>query len=243
MSDWEDAIDDVLEGKDTKETKKFEEEDDVDSEEEDKKKKAAAKAEQEAQRSKNIKNKPKTIDEKWEEKQKKKAGGEVAITSKMSKGQKQEAIATNAEQALVDELFAPEIGMDAGGLNSKENYVAFAKQVSDILYEGQANWHVPVFYTELCRGLSSSDPEDIKKVVDCVTLIYNKKLAEKKGGGKKADNKKGKAKLAAGKATDNSRNNNPAMIADLMGDDYGDEEDTSGAKRIADDVDPNDDFM
>lgn len=45
MSDWEDAIDEVLEGKDTKETKKFEEDDDVDSEEEDKKKKEAAKVE------------------------------------------------------------------------------------------------------------------------------------------------------------------------------------------------------
>lgn len=81
-------------------------------------------------------------------------------------------------------------------------------------------------------------------MVDAVTLIYNKKLAEKKGGGKKADNKKGKAKLAAGKATDNSRNNNPAMIADLMGDDYGEEDETAGgSKRVADDVDPNDDFM
>ena len=162
----------------------------------------------------------------------------------MSKGQKQEVIATNAEQALVDELFAPEIAMDAGGLTSKENYVAFAKQVGDILYEGQAPYHVPSFYQELVRGLSKNEPEDIKKVVDAVTLIYNKKLQEKKGGGKKGDNKKGKAKLASGKATDNSRNNNPAMIADLMGDDYGDEDETAGgAKRVADDVDPNDDFM
>ena len=176
MSDWEDAIDDVLDGKETKETKKFDEEDDVDSEEEDKKKKEAAKAEQEAQRAKNVKNKPKTIDEKWEEKQKKKVVGDGKITDKMSKGQKQEVIATNAEQALVDELFAPEIAMDAGGLTSKENYVAFAKQVGEILYEGQAPYHIPSFYQELVRGLSKNEPEDIKKVVDAVTLIYNKKL-------------------------------------------------------------------
>ena len=162
----------------------------------------------------------------------------------MTKGQKEIAISTNAEQALVDELFAPDIAMDAGGLNSKENYVAFAKQVGDILYEGQAPYHVPAFYQELVRGLAKdSEPEDIEKIVDAVTLIYNKKLAEKKGGGKKADKNKGKAKLASGKATDNSRNNNPSMIADLMGDDYGEEETADGAKRVADDVDPNDDFM
>lgn len=155
-------------------------------------------------------------------------------------------MASNAEQALVDELFAPDIGMEASGLNSKDNYVAFAKQVGDILYEGQAPYHVPAFYAELTRGLTRDiSAEDVKKIVDSVTLIYNKKLAEKKGGGKKAnDKKKGKATLAAGKGTDNSRNNNPAMIADLMGDDYGEEDETAAnAKRVAEDADPNDDFM
>ena len=68
MSDWEDAIDDVLDDKQTKEVKKFDDEDDVDSEEEEKKKKEAKKKEEEENKKKNIKNKPKTIDEKWEEK-------------------------------------------------------------------------------------------------------------------------------------------------------------------------------
>ena len=134
--------------------------------------------------------------------------------------------------------------MEATGLTSRENYVAFAKQVGDILYEGQAPYHVPAFYAELTRGLTAtSSAEDVKKIVDSVTLIYNKKVAEgKQKGGKKADNKKPKAKLAAGKAND--RNNNPAMIGALMGDDYGDE-DESGAKRVVNenDIDPNDDFM
>ena len=135
--------------------------------------------------------------------------------------------------------------MEASGLTSKENYVAFAKQVGDILYEGQAPYHVPAFFAELTRGLNkSATAEDVKKIVDSVTLIYNQKLAEKKGAGNKPNAKKAKAKLAAGKGTDNSRNNNPAMIADLMGDDYGSEEDQiDNSKRIADDIDPNDDFM
>ena len=41
MSDWEDAVDDVLEDKQVKETKKFDDEEDVDSEEEERKKKEA----------------------------------------------------------------------------------------------------------------------------------------------------------------------------------------------------------
>ena len=86
---------------------------------------------------------------------------------------------------------------------------------------------------------------DIKKVVDGVTVVYNAKVAEerKKDQGKKKTGKE-KPKIAgAGKALDNSRNNNPQMLADLMGneDDYGDEygeygdygdESGTGSKRV-----------
>lgn len=77
------------------------------------------------------------------------------------------------------------------------------------------------------RGLSSTKltSTDMKKIVDSVTVVYNARVAEEKkrdGGGKKG---KQKPKIAAGKNTDNLRNNNPAMVADLVGDDddYGDE--------------------
>ena len=84
----------------------------------------------------------------------------------------------------------------------------------------------------------------MKKIVDSVTTAYNKKVAEekKRDGGK---NKKGKEKpkIAAGKNIDGGRNNNPQMVADLMGDedDYGDEygdygdygdESGTGSKRV-----------
>ncbi len=66
----------------------------------------------------------------------------------------------------------------------------------------------------------------MKKIVDSFTVMFNARVAEEKkrdGAGKKG---KQKPKLAGGKAVDNTRNNNPAMVADLMGDDeddYGDE--------------------
>ena len=50
--------------------------------------------------------------------------------------------------------------------------------------------------------------------------MFNARVAEEKkrdGAGKKGG--KQKPKLAGGKAIDNTRNNNPAMVADLMGDD------------------------
>lgn len=52
--------------------------------------------------------------------------------------------------------------------------------------------------------------QDLKKVVDGVTVVYNAKIAEekKKDGGKQKKGKE-KPKIAAGKAIDNSRNNNP----------------------------------
>jgi len=86
--------------------------------------------------------------------------------------------------------------------------------------------------------------------VDSITVAYNAKIAEEKkrdGGNKKKG--KDKPKIQAGKAVDNARNNNPSMVADLMGgeDDYGDEygeygdESGTGAKKVAETA--VDDFM
>lgn len=84
---------------------------------------------------------------------------------------------------------------------------------------------MPVFFHELFKGLGTSDlkSDDLKKILDSVTVHYNAKVAEEKkvhGGGKKG---KQKPKIAAGKQTLDARNNNPQMVSDLMGeDDYGD---------------------
>ena len=113
-------------------------------------------------------------------------------------------------------------------MRSEQNYVKFAQQVGDILYEGQSPYNIPAFFSELAKGLPSSQigSIDLKKIVDSVTVAYNAKVAEeKKAQGGKGKGGKQKPKIAAGKNIDNSRNNNPAMVADLMGDedDYGDE--------------------
>lgn len=70
--------------------------------------------------------------------------------------------------------------------------------------------------------------------------MYNAKVAEEKKqdkGGKKGK-QKAKPKIAAGKNAEYSRNNNPGMVNDLMGDDdddyygeaYGDE--TEGGAKL-----------
>jgi len=98
-----------------------------------------------------------------------------------------------------------------------------------VLFEGQAPYHIPAFFSELAKGLSKSQTktEEIKLIIDRITVVYNARLAEDKkrdGGNKKG---KQKAKLNAGKATAvaSARNNNPQMVSDLMGDDddYGEE--------------------
>jgi hypothetical protein len=120
------------------------------------------------------------------------------------------------------------LGTDSSSLRSEQNYVKFAQQVGDVLYEGQTPYNIPAFFTELSRGLATTSLSslDMKKIVDSMTVAYNASVAEEKkrdGGGKKKG--KEKPKIAGGKAVDNSRNNNPQMVSDLMGgeDDYGDE--------------------
>ena len=120
------------------------------------------------------------------------------------------------------------MGTEASSLRSEQNYIKFAQQVGDVLYEGQAVYNIPAFFTELAKGLGSAQLTslDMKKIVDSVTVAYNAKVAEekKRDGGKKKGKEKANLK-GAGKGADNARNNNPAMVADLMGgdDDYGDE--------------------
>ena len=139
-----------------------------------------------------------------------------------------EMVSMAAEEDITDQLFQQDLGTDASALRSEKNYQKFAVQVGDILYEGHTPYNIPAFFSELAKGLTSSQlaSQDIKKIVDSVTVAYNAKVAEekKRDMGKAKANKK-KPAIAGGKAVDNSRNNNPQMVADLMGDgdDYGDE--------------------
>ena len=81
------------------------------------------------------------------------------------------------------------MGTEASSLRSEQNYIKFAQQVGDVLYEGQAVYNIPAFFTELAKGLGSTQLTslDMKKIVDSVTVAYNAKVAEekKRDGGKK----------------------------------------------------------
>ena len=126
------------------------------------------------------------------------------------------------------------MGTEASSLRTEQNYIKFAQQVGDVLYEGQAVYNIPSFFTELTKGLGSTQLTslDMKKIVDSITVAYNAKVAEekKRDGGKKKG--KEKANLKGAGKHDNARNNNPAMVADLIGgeDDYGDEYGDYGAE-------------
>jgi hypothetical protein len=79
--------------------------------------------------------------------------------------------------------------MESSGLRSEQNYIKFAQQVGDILYEGQTPYNIPSFFTELSRGLGGVEVSsiDMKKIVDSITVVFNAKVAEEKkrdGGGK-----------------------------------------------------------
>lgn len=102
-----------------------------------------------------------------------------------------------------------------------------------MLYEGRGGYNLPAFFKELLRDIGKSTittTEDLKAIVDTVTVVYNNKVAEEKKkdlGSKKKAQAKAKPAIAMGKNT-YERNNNPGMVNELMGDEetfeYGDEE-------------------
>ena len=92
----------------------------------------------------------------WEERQKPKKGptkAQLLEAQGKSKGAMAEEYAKAAEEDITEQLFATDIQVDSKGLSSQKAYESFAKQVSDILYAGEAPWNIPQFYSELSKGL------------------------------------------------------------------------------------------
>ena len=67
-----------------------------------------------------------------------------------------EIVSMAAEEDITDQLFQQDLGTDASALRSEKNYQKFAVQVGDILYEGATPYNIPAFFTELAKGLTSS---------------------------------------------------------------------------------------
>jgi len=91
--------------------------------------------------------------------------------------------------------------------------VQFAKQMADVLYNGESPYNIPAFFQALLADLptkSGCDAKQVKQVLDYATIASNSMV---KSNAKPV--KKGKAKPQL----KNDRNNNPAMVANLMGGD------------------------
>jgi hypothetical protein len=162
--------------------------------------------------------------------------GAKPIDANKSSGLKAEEASRQAEEDITEQLFATEVGIDSAALKTEKDYISFAQKVSSVLYEGRGGYNIPSFFTELLRGIGKSSittTEDIKKIVDTVTVVYNNKVADdkkKEGTGKKKAAAKAKPSIAQTGKASYERNNNPAMVNDLLGDDedlgadgYGDE--------------------
>lgn len=164
----------------------------------------------------------------------------IAADTTKSAAHKAELISKAAEEDITEQLFACDLGTDASGLKQEKDYTHFARQVSDVLLEGQAPYHIPAFFKEMLTDWGKKQATDslkIKKVLDACTVVYNQKIAEEKkaeGGGKSKG--KQKPKIAAGKNTTGlDRNNNSAMVADLIG---GEEDDYYGEQYYDEEADP-----
>lgn len=199
--DWENAVDDIVEDK-KEETKqeegKFEDEDNVDSDDERKKaaEEAKAKRKAEADAPKRVKTSKKDYEQMYAKNKGLVGQGAQKAAQLAQNGKAGEAVSRAAEEDITDQLFQQDLGTEASGLNSEQNYVKFAQQVGDVLYEGQSPYHIPAFFGELAKGLGSTNLEaiDMKKIVDAVTVAYNAKVAEekKRDGGKKKGKEKPK---------------------------------------------------
>jgi hypothetical protein len=104
--------------------------------------------------------------------------------------------------------------------------------VSKTLLAGNAPYHIDKFFKELSKELPEHcESKQLKSIADYMMLMYNTKLKKEKAEDKNV--KKKKPTIKGGDSKGYDRNNNPAMIGDIMGgdaDDYG-EEVSGGFKR------------
>ena len=139
----------------------------------------------------------------------------------MSKASKGIALEKAAEEGLANQLFGDEAEPTIE-LSSEKEYLNFAKKVSDALYAGKAPYHIEKFFKRVADEMPNHcESKHIKGVADKFQLMYNNKVKEERKLDKNIKKKAVALKGGGGKGYD--RNNNVAMINDVMGtDDYGD---------------------
>lgn len=108
----------------------------------------------------------------------------------------------------------------------------FAKRVSDHLYKGNAPYNIEKFFKKLAEEMPKHcDSKHIKSVADVMMTHFNNKVKEERNLDKNVKKQKAALKGAGSKAYD--RNNNAAMINDVIGNDeeFGDYGNEAGFKR------------
>lgn len=244
--DWENNLDDeVLEKKTGVEKKQdFSNENDVDSDDE-RKKEAEEEAKRRANQEVRVKNSnKKDYDKMFEERNAGKAKASTEETkAKIEKGglMSREARGDLMAQAADNDAAEDLLGaMDLEGtrLDKEADYVKFGSKISSKLYSGKTTYNVVPFFKEISRPLGSNlDSKKIKQILDNLTKIYNEKVKEEREKEKPKASKK--ANIKGGKAYD--KNNNQAMIDDIMGDD--DEEGYGVGKEFKREQEADVDFM
>ena len=168
----------------------------------------------------------------------------------MSKAAKGMLLEIDAEKGLADQLFG---GMDLDApvgkisLNSEKEYKEFGKKTGQLLYQGSAPYRIENFFRELCKDLPEHlNAQQIQKIVDYLGIMQKEKAKKEKEARDGKNKKKPKASIAGGggKGGDLTRNNNVAMINDVMGydnNDYGDYGDEAGTFKREEEADY--DFM
>jgi len=142
-------------------------------------------------------------------------------TKGMSKATKGIALEKAAEEGLANQLFGDEVEPKIT-LTSEKDYTNFAKKVGTALYSGNAPYHVEKFMKKVAEEMPKHcDSKHIKAVADYLMTLYNTKVKEERNLDKNVKKKAAALKGGGGKGYD--RNNNVALINDVMGaDDLGD---------------------
>ena len=136
------------------------------------------------------------------------------------------AVEKENEASLADQLFGGDEPGAKVTLNAEKDYKEFGRKAGEALYEGSAPYHIDKFFKEAAKSLPEHcDAKQIKVIHDFFTLMYNTKLKKEKTDDKNVKKKLAQLKGGGGKGYD--RNNNTAMINDVMGaeedEDYGNE--------------------
>ena len=158
-----------------------------------------------------------------------KAAGEGAEETKgMSQAAKGIILEQNAEKNLVDQLFGgeeDENGEPTMSLKTEDELKNFGKKVSTVLGNSTGKTRYVTFMLEMCKNLQDfNDSRTIKKLADHLLAQYNEKLKKEKESEKGKKKQKEKApQIKGGGAKGYERNNNAAMINDVMGNEYEDE--------------------